>query len=176
MANPPGKLKFNLSAIETPFTIRQAETHLVFGPISRHIPFAYVVFVFAAVSLVGGFFAVGKPIGEYIGSMVDKLIYLVIPVLLLRMSRRQQAIIGWMAIKFALGMGAFMMATVGAGTSFQRGSGDAWPDLFLGLIWIPGIEFIPKITPYQRYVTMARIVLSIPCIYFGIKSGNWHWS
>jgi hypothetical protein len=43
------------------------------------------------------------------------------------------------------------------------------------LIWIPGLEFVPKITPQQRYLTLARIALSLPCIYFGVESGNWHW-
>jgi hypothetical protein len=68
-----------------------------------------------------------------------------------------------------------MLATVGAGMSFQHHYADAWSNLILGLIWIPGLEFIAQVTPYQRYVTLARIALSIPCIYFGVKSGNWHW-
>ena len=91
------------------------------------------------------------------------------------MTYRQQAIVGWIAVKFALGIAAFMMATIGAGVSFQRGQADAWPNLFLGLIWIPWVEFIPKVTPHQRYVTLTRIALSIPCIYYGVKIGNWHW-
>ena len=90
------------------------------------------------------------------------------------MTYRQQAIVGWIAVKFALGIAAFMMATIGAGVSFQRGQADAWPNLFLGLIWIPWVEFIPKVTPHQRYVTLTRIALSIPCIVYGVKSGNWH--
>ena len=154
--------------------IRQVETHLIFGPLSRHFPVAYVFLVGAVLSLVAGFFALNKLIGEYIGSIIDKLIYLFIPLILLKMTFRQQAIVGWIAVKFALGIAAVMMATIGAGVSFQRGQADAWPNLFLGLVWIPGVEFIPKITPHQRYVTLARIALSIPCIYFGVKSGNWH--
>jgi hypothetical protein len=68
-----------------------------------------------------------------------------------------------------------MLATVGAGVSFSRGQADAWPNLFLGIIWIPSIEFIPRVTPHQKYVSFARVFLSIPFIYFGVKSGNWHW-
>jgi hypothetical protein len=175
--HPPKKNKFKVNGakFETPFMIRQVETHLVFGPLSRHFPVAYVIFAGAVLSLVAGFLAVHESVGQYIGSIIDKLIYLLFPLLLLKMTLRQQAIIGWMAVKFALGIAAFMMATVGAGASFQRGQADAWPNLVLGLVWIPGVEFIPRITPHQRYVTLARIVLSIPCIYFGVKSGNWHW-
>lgn len=175
MANPLDKVKIDASKFETPFTIRLVETHLVFGPISRYIPFGYIMLGGAILSLIAGICATHRPIGEYIGSLIDKIIYLIVPVLFLRMTMRQQAIIGLWAVKFALGMGAFMLATIGAGVSFQHGYADAWPNLFLGLIWIPGIEFIPKITPHQRYVTLARIALSIPCIYCGVKSGNWHW-
>jgi len=175
MANSADKIKINGAKLETPFAIRQVESHLIFGPFSRHFPLAYLAFAIAILSLIAGFFATGKAIGQYIGSILDKLIFLFVPLLLVRMTYRQQAIVGWIAVKFTLGIVAFMMVTIGATVSFQRGQTDAWPNLFLGLIWIPGIEFIPKITPHQRYVTLARIILSIPCIYFGVKSGNWHW-
>jgi hypothetical protein len=174
MTNPLDNIKISASRIETPFTIRQVETHLVFGPIARYLPFAYLLLGGGILSLIAGFFATQKSLGQYIGSILDKVFFLIMPVLFLRMSNRQQAIIGWIAVKCAMGLAAFMMATVGACVSFQHGYADAWPNLFLGLIWIPGVEFIPKVTPYQRYVTLARIGLSIPCIYLGVKSGNWH--
>ncbi len=160
--------------IETPFLIRHVESHLIFGPFSRHFAFGYVVLIGAILSYFAAFFAVHVPLGQYIGNLIDKLIFLAIPLLFITWTRRQQAIVGWIAVKGALGMAAFLMATVGAGVSFQHGYSDAWANLFLGLIWIPGIEFVPKVTPHQRFVTLARIVLSIPCVYFGIKSGNWH--
>ena len=161
--------------IETPFLIRHVDSHLVFGPLSRHFAFGYVVLIGAILTLVAAFFAVHAPPAQYIASLFDKLIFLAVPLLFLTWTLRQQAIVGWIAVKAALGFGAFIMATVGAGVSFQHGDPDAWANLCLGIIWIPGIEFIPKVTPHQRYVTLARIVLSIPCIYFGIKSGNWVW-
>jgi hypothetical protein len=62
-----------------------------------------------------------------------------------------------------------MVATAGAGASYQRRAPDVWELLALGIIWMPSIEFISKITPYQRSVSLARIALSIPCIYFASK-------
>lgn len=47
--------------------------------------------------------------------------------------------------------------------------------LGLGLIWMPWIEFIPKISVKQKYVTIARLILSMPFIMLGINSGNWYW-
>jgi hypothetical protein len=175
MGDPLDSIKAKAARLETPLLVRHVESHLIFGPLSRHFPLAYLALGIALVSLVVGFFATDKSMGQYLGSIVDMLIFLVVPLLLLRMTYRQQAIIGWIAVKLALGFAAFIMVTVGAGMSFQNHQADAWPNLFLGLIWIPGLEFIPKVTPHQRNVTLARVVLSLPCIYFGVKSGNWHW-
>ncbi len=169
------RIKINTSFFETPFTIRQVETHLIFGPIARRIPLAYVMLGGLIIDLVVDLCDTQQPVGQRVGSIFDHLFWLIAPLLFLRMTKRQQAIIGWFAVKFAMGFGALIMATVGSGVSFQHGYADAWPNLFLGLIWIPGVEFIPKVTPHQKYVTLARIGLSIPCIYFGVKSGNWHW-
>jgi len=175
MSNFIDNIRRGGAKLETPFLIRHVESHLIFGPLSRHFAFGYAVLIGAALSVVSGFFAIREPLAQYLASLIDKWIFFVIPLLLLAWTRRQQAIVGWFAVKGALGFAALMMATVGAAVSFQHGSADAWPNLFLGLIWIPGVEFIPKVTPCQRYVTLARIGLSIPCIYYGVKSGNWQW-
>jgi hypothetical protein len=87
----------------------------------------------------------------------------------------QQAIIGWIAVKFALGFAAIIMMTVGSMTSLAKNQTDALPNFLLGFIWVPWLEFIPKITPHQKHVTIGRIVLSIPVVYMGIQSGFWHW-
>jgi hypothetical protein len=175
MSDQSSNFKVKSEWLETPFLIRQVESHLVFGPLSRYFPTGYVMLFCAASSLCLGVVATHKPIAQYIGSIADKLIFLFVPFILLRMTLRQQAIVGWMAVKGALGITGILCATVGAGVSFSRHQADALPNLFLGLIWIPGIEFIPRVTPHQRYVSIARVILSVPCIYFGIKSGNWHW-
>ena len=175
MPNPLDKIKVNGAKVESPFTIQQVETHLIFGPLARHFSTAYLILLGAAVSLIVGLLSTKEPIGQYIGNVADKLIFLFAPLLLLNMTLRQQAIVGWIAVKGALGIAAFMMILAGALPGFQRGDVDAWSLFFLGLIWIPWIEFIPAVTPHQKYVTLARIVLSAPCIYFGIKNGNWHW-
>ena len=175
MKNPFANININGKILEKPFMIQQVETHLIFGPLSRHLQLGYIALVLAIINLGVGLFAFQKPFVQYIGGNINRLIFLIVAFIILRMTCRQQAILGLAVIKLSLGMAAFLMATVGASHSFSHRQADAWPNLFLGLIWIPSLEFIPKITPNQRYITIARIILSIPCIYFGIKSGNWHW-
>ena len=40
---PRPALKFNFGKFETPLTIKQVETHLIFGPLARHVSFAWLV-------------------------------------------------------------------------------------------------------------------------------------
>ena len=95
--------------------------------------------------------------------------------LLCKLPKYQQAVIGWFAVKFTLGVVALMTMTIGTWSSLQRGRSDALPNFLLGLIWLPSVEFIPKITPHQKYVTIGRLLLTIPVVYMGIQSGFWHW-
>lgn len=178
MASFLNKLKINGSKFETPFTVRHVETHLVFGPLSRHLPVAYPAVLCGLLKLASDFPNTAAPIGQRVGGSIEDLVVWVglLPLILSRMTRRQQAILAWGATKFALGFAAFLLATGGSLASFQRHQSDAWPNLFLGLIWLPSIEFLPSVTPHQKYVTIARLLLTIPCVYFGVRSGNWHWS
>jgi hypothetical protein len=164
----------NGSKFETPLTIQQVESHLVFGPISRHFPLAYAAWVITVINVGRAFLETKLPWAEYGVGIAESVFWLFLPLLLSKMTTRQQAIVGWMAIKGALGFAAFMMATLGAGVAFQRGQSDAWPLLCLGIIWIPWIEFLPTVAPYQRFVTIARLLLSIPCVILGMRSGYWH--
>jgi len=52
---------------------------------------------------------------------------------------------------------------------------DAQADFLLGLIWFPGLEFVDKLASKQKYITLCRLILTIPCIYMGVNSGNWSW-
>jgi len=175
MANSHESIKIDGAKLETPLTVRQVESHSIFGPLSRHFPCAYLALAGGILSLIADFFATHLPLVQYLGSIIDKLVFFAVPWLMFRMTYRQQAIVGWLAVKLALGITGIILAASGAVASFRGGQADAWPNLFLGLIWIPGVEFIPKIAPHQRYLTLARMALSLPCIYFGIKSGCWHW-
>jgi uncharacterized membrane protein len=55
MANP-FQIKINASRIETPLATRHVESHLIFGPLARHLPLAYVLLAIGVLSLILGFF------------------------------------------------------------------------------------------------------------------------
>ena len=177
MADAFEGVKTTAAKLERPFTIRQVETHLVFGPLSRHLPLAYLILASGIIILVWTLFHRKALLGQHVGDITGILIFQIVlrPLVLLRMTLRQQAIVGWGSTKFGLGFAAFMMMTIGRFGGLAQGHRDALPDLLLALIWIPGVEFIPKIASHQKYATIARLLLSIPCLYFGVNSGEWHW-
>jgi hypothetical protein len=179
MASFPDKLKIDGSKFETPFTVRHVESHLVFGPLARHFPVAYLLAGVGILKAIDDFTNRHAPFAQRVGGTLEDIILWagVMPLLLSRVTRRQQAILLWGTTKFALGFAAFIMMTVGTGTSYQSGRPrDALVFFFLGLIWLPSLEFIPRLTLHQKYITLARLVLSFPLVIIGIRGGNWHWS
>jgi hypothetical protein len=145
--------------------------------LSRHLPFAYVMLASGIITVVWTLLNRSAPLAQHIGDITGIVIFQIVllRLVLSRMTRRQQAIVGWGGIKFGLGFAAFMMMMIGGFGGLAQGHRDALPDSVLGLIWIPGVEFIPKIARQQKYVTIARLLFSIPCVYFGVNSGEWHW-
>ena len=163
--------------LETPGLVRQVETHLIFGPLSRHFPLGYIALACTAIFLAVALVTPHQSRADFVMITAQVLMFSVFVVfLVLRMTLRQQAILGFIAVKLTQGIMAFMMITIGSAVSFQRHQPDAWPNLFLGLVWLPSIEFLPRVTPHQKYVTVARILLSIPFVYLGVRSGYWHWN
>ena len=148
--------------LEQPWLNQQTQSHLVLGVFYKKIPLVWPLLLLVIISLVTqGVSAQGV-------GLLFALFFL------FKLRREYQAIVGWLTTKGTLGLVAIMMATLGAGTSYVRGQSDFWPNLFLGLIWIPGPEFVKVLTPKQKWITLGRLVLSVPCIYFGVRSGFWH--
>lgn len=151
-------------AFDTPWTSYQTETHLVFGPLSRHLPFAYVMAV-----------AVGLLLLDAIINKSTELlpcIALVYPVnFLFRLPLRRQAIVGWIFTKCFFGLVSAVFVLVIAPMRFSEHGRDAWLLLCLGLIWLPHLEFIRVITPYQRFLTAARVAATVLCLTFLPKTG-----
>jgi hypothetical protein len=53
--NNPFAIKANFTFLESPFLVRQVQSHLVFGPVSRHLPLAYPLLGVALSSLLAAF-------------------------------------------------------------------------------------------------------------------------
>lgn len=166
-------IRFDFKRLEHPWLVRQTETHLVFGVFARRIPLVYAALVLGGLFAAYAFFAF--PRGDYADALMPVFGVAIGLYGLAQASRLQQSIIGWCAVKFALLLTAIVFLAVGTPINLHNGAPSTWPDFALALIWIPSLEFIPVVTPHQRYLTIARLLLTVPFVYLGIASGNWHW-
>lgn len=164
--------KINWKWLEKDWLRNQVETHLIFSIFAKYIPFGIIMFVIIVANAVETLINSNETV---LFVIYDNIFLLIVTILVLLLPRLQQATLGWIVTKILIGVLAFLLMTVGAGSSWRAGRNDVIPNLLLGIIWIPWIEFLPKVTPKQKYITLARIVLSIPVIYMGIQSGDWHW-
>jgi hypothetical protein len=92
-----------------------------------------------------------------------------------RMSKYRQAALGWWISKATAAFWSFLLLIVGGLVGFFRGQPDAIYFTALALVWFPGPEFASHIGKRQRFLTLARIVVSVPLIYFVSQTGNWTW-
>jgi hypothetical protein len=135
MRSPFEAAKTNIQKLETPSLIQQVETHLIFGPLARHLPIAYLAIVVGVITLIWSLSRT-VPVGQHIGEILEIIIVQIIifPVILFNMTRRRQALVTWLGVKFGLGFAAFMMLMIGGFGGLAQGHRDALPALFLGLI------------------------------------------
>ena len=142
---------------ETPWTIRQTESHLVFGPLSRHFPFAYIAVVIVAVGMFAAIRSGGREAlrGVWVGFAVAFLFKLTV---------RQQAIVGWLITKIMFSTLAVMAVIIIFPMTLTQHQPEAWSILALGLIWFPILGALPSLTLHQKYFTLARALLSVPAL------------
>ncbi len=163
--------KISVKWLENPWLKNQVETHLIFQLFAKYIPFGFMLLAIVFANI----WESNVNSSSIFTIFYNNIFFLIVIFIFFLLPRLQQATFGWIITKFVIGVLAFLIIVVGALSSWSAGKKDAVPNLLLGIIWLPLLEFFPKITAKQKYLTAARIILSIPVIYLGIHSGEWHW-
>jgi|GEM_PF-501983 len=131
----------------SPRIVRQVENHLFFGPIYRRTRTGDLLYFFMQI------IPLARP-GHF--SRDEETFYLFFLI---------KTVLGGLAILFVF-VSPFL---------FLGKAPDAPADFLLGVIWLPGLEFIDRLASTQKYITVCRFLLTIPVVYMGINSGNWSW-
>jgi hypothetical protein len=155
------------NTLDAPWLRRQVETHLIFGFLAHRLPFGWVF---------GAGFALAALVLLYQGAVLQALM-VAFPIPLccprfVKMSRYHQAALGWWITKAILALFSFLFL-LGSLVNFFRGEPGAIDLMLLGFIWFPGIEFAPSLVSRQRYLTIARLLLSVVILFLGIRAGRW---
>lgn len=164
-----------LSWFARPAIQRHVESHLIWGPVSRHVPAPAVLCTGAILLSIGWIYSHPRTLASLPGNAFSIAIWAYVGWYLRRCARTEVAGIGWLMTKLFLGLPAFMLVVIGAPILFSQASPDAPIVLALGLVWLPAAEFIRPLSSYQRWITAARFALTIPLVILGIRTGCWTW-
>ncbi len=162
----------SLRMLDSLWLRRHVESHLIFGPISQVFPFGW--FFIAVFALNFLFSMLSNSNAEKIIGVVQGLFFVFVSPILLKMSNYRQDAVGWCVIKIVGGLVSFIVLIAGGFVGFFRNQPDAIHLTLLAIIWFPSVEFIPKLIQKQKYISMGRIILTIPVAYLGYQTGNWH--
>lgn len=143
---------------------------------------AYVVDLIFQVVKLGGLEAWSDHAKEYFQRHpIDSLfsvgfiiIAIYLGIVMLKLPKYYQAAIGWWITKPVLALVCFIFLIAGGLVGFFRGAPDALHVTLFSLLWIPGIEFINKVTEKQKFITIGRLILSVPILFLWYQTGTWH--
>jgi hypothetical protein len=171
------RVKFNknvLTMLEAPWLKRQIETHLFFGFFSRKLPF-FLVFVATCTLyfIYELFFFQGPSFAKLIENL-QYLFFILVGLYLLKMSKYHQAAIGWWVVKISLFFVCIVMVIAGGLVGLLKGNPDYLHEILIGFIWLPSLEFIPRLTEKQKFLTIGRVMFSIPLLILWQQTGTWH--
>ncbi len=161
-----------LGMLESPWLRRHVETHLIFGPLSRSFPFGWILITLFSINVILRFLSNSS--AEKIGGGIEGLFFVFVSLVFLKMSTYRQAALGLCVIKIVGGLVSFILLIAGGLVGLFRNQPDAIYLTLLALIWFPSLEFIPNLTEKQKYITMARIIATLPVAYLGYQTGYWH--
>lgn len=167
MSSTESGKKLDVKFLKNSWIQNQVDTHLIFGSLANHVKLRYIII--PLVSLM----SIYNICTNLSLSFFIIFTYILAGNSMRKFDRSTRLMIGWVVIKFTMAMTAFIFMVVGFPIRLKEKQPDAFPILLLGLIWLPFWEFFPKITKYQRYLTIARLILTIPMIYLIVRSGNY---
>jgi len=168
-------LKLNeesLSMLDGPWLRRQVEAHLIFGPFSRHFGFAWII-VFAFAANLATSLSAPLTIPE-ITLLLEKIFFLAISFLFLKISQYRQAAFGWCLTKATLAVLSFIMLLAGGVVGFFQHKPDAIYAVMLSIIWLPSLEFFLSLQQKQKLITIARLLVTPVILFFWHQTGTWN--
>ena len=160
----------SLSLLDGPSISQQVESHLFFGPLSRHFGFGWIVVIAFTLNLV---FSLSTPLtAAEIPKLLQNIFFLAISFIFLKMSKYRQAAFGWCLTKIMLALFCFLMLiAVGLVGFFQHSPGAIYA-IMLSIIWFPSLEFVSSLQQKQKIITATRLLVTPVILYFWYKTGT----
>lgn len=145
----------------------QIEGHIFFGPACNYFSSGWVTVLLLLVHIAIAYRAMGD-----LQAFLECGALLVLAGLSYRMSRKHQALIGWCLVKALAGVGSLAAFAVGGLICYFSELQASLHMILLAIIWIPGLEFMPKLSDRQKLISVARLAATSLVIYFLLDSAH----
>ena len=140
----------------------QVKTHLFFGEYSGKYKCLLFVVIYLVVCLLASHKV--EEILDFSPSMWRHSGILIVFVIGIVFGKYKTNAMLWVTIKATIGAMSFIFILIGL-INFFRPPEPAISFVILGLTWLPSIEFIPKLTTNQKYITLIRVGISAPLFF-----------
>lgn len=158
-------MDFNFPRIETEWTKKLLEEHLIYRPISKLFP-AFIIPVILIIGLLINEFLETNSFFLFLLSNIVFIIALIFIILIaLKTSKKQQAIFLMLVSRMTLGIMGFIMFLMGPIKMLMGNMKEGWAILILGICFFPGVDFLKSMKPYNNYLTIIRIIITPICIF-----------
>lgn len=159
------QLEFFSDAFHSPWLEKQVESHLFLGNYRHRIIYVGLIYFFILVWGLLGYFFLNYPftnIFEGPGNSGYLVIIFLVPLTKYNYAR---SVYCWVIVKCFFVAITFLFTLLGFIGSVFMGSKIGLYQLILGLIWFPSLELLPNLTEKQRFITLFRLIFSIPMIH-----------
>ena len=151
-----------IKIFDSPWLHNQVKTHLFFGEIKGK--YFYLLAMLAYVFLCFMFLVPHEKTDIFAVLMEPRVaIFSLVVVLVIIIGNYKTNALFWAAIKFAALFGSFICILCGS-INLLRGDPADFELIFLGILWFPSFEFINRLTQKQKFITLTRVLLSVPII------------
>jgi hypothetical protein len=148
-----------IKQLDNPWLRNQVETHLFFG--NYKWKYVYLICISLYIHL---FFTIFAPSNELYS--LDFLKergsgFVIVLLLSIIFYKYEVSAFFWAVIKILL-LFVFFALFLGGIINTLAGERHAYLLSVLGTVWLPSLEFYRRITPYQKFITLFRVMITIP--------------
>lgn len=158
-----------LEIFEAAWLRRQIENHIIWGPLSRGGHKAFIFLMLPTFVFYIWFSELSWPPSKDIGGYVEIVYFSIVFFIICKFPSYPRVVILWGSVKVTMFFLTFIMFFVGGVIGLLRDQPDAIHVILLALIWVPGLEFIPKLVRKQKIISIAKTIVSAPIVYHMIR-------
>ena len=153
-----------IKLFDSPWLRHQVKTHLVFGESKGKYFYLVAILIYVSMGIV---FLVPQEKYEVLSVFMEPRVgaFSVVLILAIIFGNYKTNALLWAAIKFTVLFASFICLLCGLINLIRDDPADV-ELIVLGLLWFPSIEFLAIFSERQKYITLTRVLVSVPIILY----------